>query len=235
MWWLCGCRVWRRVILARRSIVQDEADLDDPRYPSSHQRVAEQSVNHGRKHELLGVARHCPPCDYNDDAWENGTSAFARGPNTHCTTKEPHYAHGSMLKILVRPWSTLMLRECIHQSPQADDPAIEPFLRLASSCEPPSSCLHHDEQDDRVGNERRAHDVMCKTLSQMTAIAPRVAPGSISGQFLLWDWRFCRGDFRRESPLARNHYERWGKLFKTSCSSSPNFSSFNLNNQSVIS
>lgn len=46
----------------RVSISEHEGDLDDPRQPRSHERVAEDGVDHGRNGQMLRVCRHTPAC-----------------------------------------------------------------------------------------------------------------------------------------------------------------------------
>lgn len=82
-----------------------------------------------------------------------------------------------MLQILVRPWSTVVFGKSVDDTPEHDDPRIEPFLTLPASLEPITTGLHHDDQDCGVGLERRSHDIVRQTLTEMSAKAPRLESG----------------------------------------------------------
>lgn len=58
-----------------------------------------------------------------------------------------------------------MLRERVDDSPQKNNPAVEPFLTTPSSPEPHSANVKGEYHQYTISNERGAHNVVCETLS----------------------------------------------------------------------
>jgi hypothetical protein len=72
-----------------------------------------------------------------------------------------------MVPVLAPP----MLGEGVDATPDGNNQRVPELLRPACS---PKPCLAHQQQDhhdDSVGDERRAHDEVGKTLSQMVGVA----------------------------------------------------------------
>ena len=57
----------------------------------------------------LLVPTHGPARQHDNDRREHGACTATADPDTHGTTSPPYHAHQGMLKILVRPGSTVML------------------------------------------------------------------------------------------------------------------------------
>lgn len=50
------------------AVAKHKADFDDPCRARSHQRVTEDSVDHGAEFEVLGVSAHCPSGHEDDNS-----------------------------------------------------------------------------------------------------------------------------------------------------------------------
>src|SRR6478609_7700701 len=49
-------------------VLENKGDLDDTSDTSTHEGVTEHGVGRGADHEVLGMSRHGPPSDENDEA-----------------------------------------------------------------------------------------------------------------------------------------------------------------------
>ncbi|KAI3479749.1 hypothetical protein L1887_58144 [Cichorium endivia] len=170
-------------------------------------------MHHGGDHERLRVGAHGPAGQEDDDGGEDVTSASAAEPDAEGASCPPEHAHERVLQVLVRPWPTVVLGEGVDDTPEHDNPRVEPLLALAATLEPVAAGLHHDDEDGGVSLKSRAHDVVRQTLAEVATKAPRLEGGHAKhhldpaddGEALAE--QAVDGDERRADPLFRTPLE----------------------------
>lgn len=156
-------------------VMEHKRDLDDAGEPGTHQSVAESLVGHGTDHQLLGVGRHGPAGNSNDEARNEvplGVAVpVAAEPDTSQAGAPPDYSHGGVLPVVLHPGGAPpVLGEGVDAAPCGDDDAVEELLRAAHPPHPELTDQHGDGHEDAVGNEGTAHDEVGRALAQVVAL-----------------------------------------------------------------
>jgi hypothetical protein len=77
-----------------------------------------------------------------------------------------------MLQIIANPLATpAVLSEGINAAPRGDDKRVKEFLTAAGALKPELANEEQDSEDNAIGDESAAHDVMRQTLACMVAEA----------------------------------------------------------------
>lgn len=179
-----GTYKWRKILEAirfctahanGRLIAQHERNLDDAGQPSRHQRVSENRMDHCTDHQCLGVRRHRIASQQNHQGRNKiplrAAVTAAAQPHTQQTGTPPDDTHRSVLEIIVGPFpAPAMLGKGIDTAPSSDNQRIEEFLASTRPAQPVLPNQQENSQTNTVPDERRAHDEMRQTLSEVVTL-----------------------------------------------------------------
>lgn len=186
------------------AIPQHERNFNDSRSSRSHERVAEERVNHSADHRVLRVTRHGITGQHNNDTRDNvplgPAVALPAQPDTQQTSAPPDNSHGGVLQVVMHPRaSPAVLSESVDTSPRGDNERVEELLAAAGAAQPILTNKEEEGQQDPVGDESASHDEMRQTLAHV--VIPTEAQGSDSTKEHLSpaDNRHCLSEYSMQN------------------------------------
>lgn len=168
-------------------------------------------MGHGADHQLLGVSRHAPAGNENDESRNKVALRVAvtisAKPDTGQAGTPPDDTHCSVLPIILDPGAApAVLRKGIDAAPDRNDGAIVKLLRSSSAANPRLSRKEDNSQDDAISDKCATHDEMSRALADMVALAEAEGCNASKDHLYPGQERHCFSDDRVEgSDKLANH------------------------------